>query len=287
MTDPTPTPPPAAPSTTSTIVVKAHANLKDMTGQRFGMLTVVSRAKNRQCGGARWNCDCDCGNKTISAGASLRKGQKDCGCLTVKMLRSRAIDGMIGKKFGKLTVIEFDRKAPGSYELIFTCACNCGERVSVSNATLRRGGRTHCGCSAKNLATFDNVPDRYKVSELDKQILRRVRMYKGSAKSRGLPFSLSFATFKLVILGNCFYCGAIPSLSAHGGWSTKKLIDSEIVFTNGVDRIDSKVGYVDGNVVSCCEMCNKMKLHHSGADFFKHIERICNHNTPEPVYLGC
>lgn len=57
----------------------------DLTGQRFGRLTVIERAKNyvspngRQA--ARWICLCDCGNKTTVVGGDLRTGRtRSCGC---------------------------------------------------------------------------------------------------------------------------------------------------------------------------------------------------------------
>lgn len=54
----------------------------DITGQKFNMLTVISRAENAPNGVARWNCVCDCGNKTVVRGANLKNGAvKSCGCL--------------------------------------------------------------------------------------------------------------------------------------------------------------------------------------------------------------
>jgi hypothetical protein len=46
---------------------------------------------------------------------------------------------------------------------------------------------------------------------------------------------------------------------------------------NGIDRIDSSKGYVPGNVVPCCTVCNIMKLDHSHAGFIAHIEHILAH----------
>lgn len=54
----------------------------DLTGQRFGKLTVIERAKeNTKAGKARWICKCDCGNECTVHGAQLRnRNQKSCGC---------------------------------------------------------------------------------------------------------------------------------------------------------------------------------------------------------------
>lgn len=53
--------------------------LKDMTGKRFGRLTVLKLAEIRT--EAMWLCRCDCGELTTVAGSELRKGgTKSCGC---------------------------------------------------------------------------------------------------------------------------------------------------------------------------------------------------------------
>lgn len=46
---------------------------KDLTGQRFGMLIVISRADNRG-GHTAWNCKCDCGNDVVVVGHNLIRG---------------------------------------------------------------------------------------------------------------------------------------------------------------------------------------------------------------------
>lgn len=54
----------------------------DMTGQKLGRLTVISRAESGKRGQARWNCVCDCGGKITTDGSELRRGRTtSCGCL--------------------------------------------------------------------------------------------------------------------------------------------------------------------------------------------------------------
>lgn len=60
----------------------------DMTGKRFGKLTVLRRSSNTQDGSAVWECRCDCGNLTQVKGNSLRSGvTKSCGCGIVEGLK--------------------------------------------------------------------------------------------------------------------------------------------------------------------------------------------------------
>lgn len=55
---------------------------KDMTGLRFGRLTVLSRAGNNASGNILWLCRCDCGYEKTVPGSELRRGKiRSCGCL--------------------------------------------------------------------------------------------------------------------------------------------------------------------------------------------------------------
>ena len=61
----------------------------DLTGKRFGRLSVIKREANSKGGQARWLCKCDCGNETVVRSSELRregvrKGTKSCGCLALE-----------------------------------------------------------------------------------------------------------------------------------------------------------------------------------------------------------
>lgn len=54
---------------------------EDLTGKRFGWLTVVSRVENSPPGNPKWNCKCGCGgNKAVFVGNLKSGGTKSCGC---------------------------------------------------------------------------------------------------------------------------------------------------------------------------------------------------------------
>lgn len=66
--------------------------LRDLTGQRFGKLTVVSRADNDGRGESRWNCVCDCGRTCCVSGNNLTQhGTQSCGCLRKEIVRMRSM----------------------------------------------------------------------------------------------------------------------------------------------------------------------------------------------------
>lgn len=55
--------------------------LIDMTGRKFGRLTVIQRTKDIKKRGL-WLCECECGNTCIVEGTNLRKlHTQSCGCL--------------------------------------------------------------------------------------------------------------------------------------------------------------------------------------------------------------
>ncbi len=69
-----------------------------LIGKKFGRLLVVSRGPNYiqlrngklEQTAARWECICDCGNKTLSFATSLKSGKgKSCGCYAIDRVRKR------------------------------------------------------------------------------------------------------------------------------------------------------------------------------------------------------
>jgi hypothetical protein len=70
-----------------------------LIGQRFGKLIVESHNSVKSLsGGTRWNCICDCGNKTTIASGNLTTGNStSCGCVRSKLLSERmSTHGMTG-----------------------------------------------------------------------------------------------------------------------------------------------------------------------------------------------
>ena len=54
----------------------------DLTGKRFGRLTVIKRVANNANNKVMWLCKCDCGNEATVIGSRLYTGKtKSCGCL--------------------------------------------------------------------------------------------------------------------------------------------------------------------------------------------------------------
>lgn len=65
--------------------------LNDLTGLKFGKLTVIKRMPNNQNNKAVWLCKCECGKEAVIIGSRLYTGKtKSCGCLTVEKTIERS-----------------------------------------------------------------------------------------------------------------------------------------------------------------------------------------------------
>ena len=113
----------------------------DIVGRRFGRLTVLKVDRPAR-NGPYYLCKCDCGNvKTVLRNNLVTGNSTSCGC---KRLEIRS-DDILGKRFGRLLVIEFDHM--GRYgNSYWRCQCDCGIDTIVSRKHLLDGHVTSCGC---------------------------------------------------------------------------------------------------------------------------------------------
>ncbi len=80
--------------------IPTHPLFKDLTGQKFGRLTVVSYAGRRgKYGVHSWNCSCQCGGERTTMGLSLGSGKTvSCGCIQRERAKECAtVHGMIDR----------------------------------------------------------------------------------------------------------------------------------------------------------------------------------------------
>lgn len=120
--------------------------IKNITGARFGRLVAENLApETPKDGSARWICRCDCGNLTEARGTALRYGKiKSCGCLRDNPIHNLKPVDLVGKRFGRLTVIE--RVGLKHATVRWRCSCDCGELKLLRTGMLTTSGNKSCGC---------------------------------------------------------------------------------------------------------------------------------------------
>ena len=117
-------------------------NNTDLTGQRFGRLTVTGSAG--KIGGRQyWNCVCDCGKEKAVEGRHLKSGHtKSCGCYRADKPKERRKD-LKGCRYGRLTVLE---RVSDDDNLYWRCRCDCGNICICHKERLKSGLTRSCGC---------------------------------------------------------------------------------------------------------------------------------------------
>ena len=147
------------------------------------------------------------------------------------------------------------------------CKKNIDINLYTKDRSSKSGVRSYCKNCAKIL--FNNWQDnggRKKVQLNNNRsyhkhkntIEYRYLRLKTGAKQRNKELQITLDQFKELWDQKCFYC-------------------NDIVTTAGLDRIDSSKGYVLGNVVRCCELCNRAKNILSVEDFISHCYKIIKH----------
>jgi len=108
-----------------------------------------------------------------------------------------------------------------------------------------------------------NNPDKVQINNQNKinNINLQYGVYSRCAGDKNLDFEISQEEFNKIVKEPCHYCNIIQERGF-----------------NGVDRLDSNIGYVLDNCVSCCKICNYMKCSLPVDVFLKRIEHILTYN---------
>jgi len=204
--------------------------------------------------------------------------------------RTKNIDGsklkhkpkydLVGKKFGKLTVIEFtgikdNPSHHGTRSSFFRCLCDCGKEYEVSGIYLKSGNIKSCGC-----LIHDKVKEKHQrwsgyggISGSTWNKIERNAKNNRRAKRRNLEFTITkkyvwelFEQQK----GKCALSGKDIILDIGSKTNLQ---------TASLDRIDSEKGYIPGNVQWVHKDVNFMKQDFDEKYFLDMCRTIVRYNT--------
>lgn len=174
------------------------------------------------------------------------------------MDKGNAKQNLLGRRFGKLTVISSAGRLWKKY--YWNCICDCGIEKKIRGTHLTHGKIISCGCSKRER--------RCVLTKQTEGILGLYtpiyRYYWHSAKRRGLEFNLPLEFFLQQIQARCFYCGDNPNNKCK----------QTNVFYSGLDRINNNKGYILDNIVPCCITCNIMKRNMDQIQFLSQVKKI-------------
>lgn len=169
-----------------------------------------------------------------------------------------------GIRFGKWTVLYQVNTPSGRKSTKNTwwrVKCDCGKEKDVIGTSLRQNQSTSCGC-VKKKTTMPGESAKWSLYTSNKI----------NADRRGIVFTLSLEEFLKITGSRCHYCGI--------QWSSEYPKRQELNGSykhNGIDRIDSSIGYVSDNCVPCCSICNFAKQRMTVDQFKEWINRAYHH----------
>lgn len=128
-------------------------NRPDLTGKRYGHLTVIARSDDKYYGtkqenqSVMWVVRCDCGMGIFEICEEDLISGRVTQCQYCVEKPSKGINE-IGNVYGSLIVMSRDYSANDEHA-VYVCKCaKCGRTISVRGSRLREGKVTSCGCDA-------------------------------------------------------------------------------------------------------------------------------------------
>lgn len=131
----------------------------DLTGMKFGHLTVLGRDESRPKGHGQktyWICQCDCPDKTITSvmrTSLVNERTTSCNSVYHRTQHKGERISIIGKTYLDLKVDKaLDERAPNG-DIMYSCTCRvCGKtNVKVSRSNLTSLRKKDCGCTTRSI----------------------------------------------------------------------------------------------------------------------------------------
>ena len=190
--------------------------------------------------------------------------------------RTKQPKNLVEKRFGKLLVlkrVENYVRPNGKKMSQWLCLCDCGNTIVAARSNLIGLGTTSCGCSRRESAKrlfwrgYESISGTYW------------RQVKSNAKARALDFTITIEeAWNLFVEqeGKCALSGELLVMDPLH-WQNTRLRSSKQ--TASLDRIDSSLGYVSGNVRWISKTINKMRLNMTDEEFVEECRKVVAHHS--------
>lgn len=232
--------------------------IKDLTGMRFGSLTVVKFSGINKFHQATWVVKCDCGTEKITIGSPMLFGHTvSCGCASRKAGQKNKID-LQNKRFGKLVALYTDGSKNNAGRYIWTCLCDCGNITKTTSSNLMNGQTRSCGCYAIEMTRQSNTTHGLSNTKEYFRCAGRKRRELENGLDSKWTFEMELEIKKL--FPKCILCGSSDNLA----------IDHVLPISKG-NSLEP------GNASVLCRSCNSKKNN-------KNLDEI---NREDAIQLVC
>lgn len=198
--------------------------------------------------------------KTVQIFTSISKEEE---LKKISSFRIREIK--INDRINLLTVLNLKGKLigeKGSERWYIKCQCECGKIVYIHKHRLISHKQKSCGCNNKV---------RLPIGEAAYRAI--FRNYQHHARTRNIIFLLSYEEARMIMKLECYYCG-LPEQNEYPGNNSKILRINGSMKYNGIDRLNNNLGYIEGNCVPCCKLCNRFKGSSTVEEVLDKIKRM-------------
>jgi hypothetical protein len=225
-------------------------------GETFGYWKVIDNTLKPHRGKLRVKVRCKCGEEVIRYSCDLIAGRTK-GCKKCRA-RERTPKIKIGGKYKEWTVLE--QTVNKSRNIVYLCECSCGNRGYQSASDLLNPDRCF-SCIKCSKRQEKQCYKTFNVAKYNK--------YERSAKTRNIEFAVS-----IEYLWNQFK--KQKQICAITGDYLPDINKASL------DRIDSKKGYVEGNVQWVTIQANKSKHILSMEELYDFCKKVLNHANQQP-----
>ena len=204
-----------------------------LAGTTFGKWYVKERDTSKK-GRAYWICECSCGRTvqsipsgTLTTGSSVMCRQ----CASEKSL--------VGKTFGRLTVIKDSGERAKNGNILWECVCDCGKRRLVLGANLLNGQTKSCGCYSTDI--LKKVATKHGLSKVNG---KHTKLFRAWDAMKQRCYNKNHASYKDYGGRGIDICTEWrEDFEAFHDWSIANGFSDDL----SIDRIDNDKGYSPDN----------------------------------------
>lgn len=145
----------------------------DISGRRFGRLTVIKKTTRKDAWGRcyLYRCRCDCGRVKLTTSTMLLSGQvRSCGCLQ-REARKRDITGE--RRGALIAVRPTGQLRAGS--AVWVWRCDCGREIKATIDQVFYSGLRSCGCRNREIKRSQAIAAQAHCLRVDGTDVSRIR----------------------------------------------------------------------------------------------------------------
>lgn len=186
-------------------------------------------------------------------------------------IAERSANRLIGNKYGKITVVEYagiDKHG----KVLLKCICDCGNEKIINKSSLIRSLTSSCGCVKQEKLRKKHVHD------LSPAYFRRCKQ---GAIQRNIKFTIDERYVWEIYEKQNRQCAVsgVP-IKFHPNYNFSKYQ------TASIDRINSKKGYVKGNIQIVHKTINVIKWNLTEEELYYWINKIFKHKRIKEMDLS-